>query len=141
MLKKFMVIALLILILPTSTLGQLKSQRGEGNVAQALQPQRFIGLLNPEKFRMWHSYSMSVFSFGGRTFFRGLYLNTMYYRFSDPLSMKVQWGVLHQPFNMFGNPLNRRAFLSEVELNYRPSDKFLLRVRYGMMPDYPLWVR
>ncbi len=84
-----------LLILPTLAFGQLK-QDGKINMAQALtKPKTLVGLigLDPNKFSMSHSYSLSFTSFGGQSYNQGLYLNTMMYQLSNPIKMYFQFGI------------------------------------------------
>ena len=127
-----------LVILPTMALGQLK-QDTKVNMAQALTKpnkiQSIVGLLglDPNKFSMSHSYTLSFTSFGGQSFNQGLYLNTMSYKLVDPLTMYLQIGLQHQPFgDKFGNnQLKDQLFISGAGLEYKPSDKFKLQFEYA----------
>ena len=96
-----------------------------------------LSLLDPSRFTMSHSYTMSFTSSGGQGHTMGLYMNTMKYRFSDPLSVTVHVGYRHQPFA----PANARRLedisgvLSGFELEYRPAKNFFLKVEYGAVPS------
>jgi len=139
-------------LVPALGFGQLKSQeKSPVDISKALVTdeaprQGVVGLLglDPSRFSMHQSFSMSYFSLGGRGYTQGLYLNTMRYRFSDPLSLTVQLGMLYQPFGGFGarSALNNRFFLSGARLDYQPSRNVALRLQmdsglYGSYSPYP----
>ena len=142
--RKIVVTMLLLLLVPALGLAQLKNQQKNVDLPTALRTPPATGEgkfsilgLDPAKFDMRHSYSLMYFSYGGRGFSQGLYLNTMTYRFSDPLTMRLQWGMVHQPFNALGkdSPLKSGLFLSGAELDYRPADNLWLRFQYRALPS------
>lgn len=94
------------------------------------------GLLDPSKFHMSQSYSLSFLSYGKAMLNQGLYLNTLSYRFSDPLWMQVQIGYLHQPFGPSAGVMasNGKLFLHRASVVYTPSEKFTLVFDYQSMP-------
>ncbi len=96
----------------------------------------FAGLLDPSKFHMSQSYSLSFFSYGKAMLNQGLYLNTISYRFSNPLWMQVQIGYLHQPFGQSAGVMssNGKLFLHRASVVYTPSDKFTVVFDYQSMP-------
>ena len=98
---------------------------------------RGLSLLDPNRFSMSHSYTMSFFSSGGKGRMVGLYMNTMKYQFSNPLSVTVNVGYMHQPFAKENTrPItDANAFLSGFELEYRPSKNFFLKIEYGATPS------
>lgn len=93
--------------------------------------------VNPDNFQMQHSYEMSVFSSGGQSLSQAIYLNTIKYKISEPLSLTFQWGVQHQPFGNMGNSnfSTRGAFVSGAQLKYQPNDKFMLKISYNSYPN------
>ncbi len=94
-------------------------------------------LLDPSKFSMSHSYSLSYFSMGGRSFNQGLYLNTMNYQFSDPLFMQVRIGYAHQPFGMMNQSdgMNGKVFIQRAMIEYKPTENMKLRIDYQVNPN------
>jgi hypothetical protein len=88
---------------------------------------------------MSHSFSLSYFSFGGQSISQSMYLNTLNYQISDPLSLSVQWGIRAFPHNTLGNNstlLNGGLFFSGAELNYRPTDNLFIKFEVNRMPYY-----
>lgn len=133
---------LCLLLFPTFLFAQLKKDT-QVNMAQALTKpnkiQSIVGLLglDPNKFSMSHSYSLSFTTFGGNSYNYGLYLNTMKYRLADPLTMYMQIGFQHQPFGSgLGNgPLNNEIFISGAGMEYKPSENFKVQFRYSQRPS------
>lgn len=139
--------AILLLTVSSASHAQLKKDTNV-KMSQALthsnKLQSLVGLLglDPTKFSMSHSYSMMFSSVGGHSFSQGLYLNTMKYQFSDPLSMFVQVGFSHQPFGNLGNDnlqTRNQLFLSGAGLEYKPSENFKLQFQFSQTPGslYP----
>lgn len=106
-------------------------------------PKGFLdALLDPSRFSMSHSYSMSFSSMGGRSFNQGLYLNTMDFRFSDPLTMRLRIGYAHQPFGGglgMNGPANGQLFLQQARIQYKPSDKVMFTLDYQQLPSSMLY--
>jgi hypothetical protein len=137
-------LAAVLVFLPVLAFGQLKEQLKPQSFSQLLtQPQELVGWLglNPNRFSMQHSYSLSYMSLGGHGFSQGVYLNTMSYRFSDPLQVSLQWGVLNQPFGSFGVPslYQNGLFVSGASLEYKPSRNFSIGVQYNNIPGGRLY--
>ena len=126
-----------LFLLPTLAFGQLK-QDGKINMVQALtKPQTLVGLigLDPNKFSMSHSYSLSFTSFGGQSYNQGLYLNTMMYQLSNPIKMYFQFGVQHQPFGQNEFQSQSQAFVSGAGFEYKPSDNFKIQLEFSQQPN------
>ncbi len=137
--KKTSFVMTLAVALPLVVHAQFKSQNTSlFKPSELVQRPRGIlsSLLNSSKFSMTHSYSLSFLSSGGQALNQGMYLNTMRYRFSDPLLAQVQIGYLHQPLGAWGNNAgsNGTLFLRSATLKYQPSDNFTFRVDYQSMP-------
>ncbi len=133
----------LAVALPALAFGQFKEQTKPVSFSQLLTqglsaPKGLIGLLglNPNRFTMQHSYSLSYLSAGDNGYSQGMYLNTMSYRFSDPLSFSLQWGVMNQPLSGSGaSPLYQSGFFfSGANLEYKPSDKFSVGLQINSLP-------
>lgn len=93
-------------------------------------------LLDPSKFSMSQSYSLSFLASGSRSYNQGLYLNQMTYRFSNPLIMQVAVGYMHQPF---GGPILAKnaggnLFVQRASLQYRPSQNTIFSIQYESLP-------
>ena len=145
MLKKIVLLLILILsLIPYIALGQLKRQDSPAQIKEEItRPygDQFIGfsIFDPARFNMSHSFSMSYFSVGGKGLSQSLYLNTMSYQLASPLLLKVQWGIQGFPYNSLAknNPVFQSGlFLSGAELQYKPNDKFEVRLQFNSMPGY-----
>ncbi|MFQ5824160.1 MAG: hypothetical protein ACE5JB_08915 [bacterium] len=140
--KKLIISILCLLLFPVFVFGQIKKEE-KLDMAQALTKptklQTIVSLigLDPNRFTMSHSYSLSFTSFGGRSFSQGLYLNTMKYQLSNPITMYLQIGFLNQPFGGYGqkSPFNNKLFLSGAGFEFKPSDSFKLQFEYSQTPS------
>ena len=118
----------------------------EGQHVLGLTPNRFgsLGLLDPERFHMSQSYSMSFVSDGKRSNSAGMYLNTMTYQFSMPISMRLQVGCMHDPSVLFGGSGEARGggqlFIPNFDVVIRPMKYMTIQFHYGMAPAQQQWV-
>jgi hypothetical protein len=98
------------------------------------------GLLDPSRFRMRQSYSVSYMSGSGGSGSLGLYTNNIEYQLFKPLTLHVGLGYMHQPFgsrgaNSAGLSVDDGFFIPSAGLTYRPSDNFLLMVDFRQYPS------
>ncbi len=134
---------ILFFILPGLSFAQLR-QNTHINMAKALtQPtkiQSIVGLLglDPSKFSMSQSYSLSFASIGGRSISQGLYLNTIGYQFSNLLSMYVRLGFSHQPFGKLAGDFQpgNQLFISGAGFEYKPTESLKLQFEYSQTPGF-----
>ena len=140
--RRFTTAALLLsLLIPISAFGQLKKQAEPVSFSKLLTdgPAGLVGMigLNPNRFSMSHSYSISMISGGGNSFSQGVYLNTMGYQISDAMSFALQWGILHQPMSSFGvtSPYQDGFFFSGASFEYKPSDKLAFGIQVSQTPQ------
>ncbi len=141
--RRLMIVALLVASVPVVAWGQLKSQDPKKvDFAKILtapvRPQGLFGLLglNPNRFSMQQSYSLSFMTAGGQSYSQGVYLNTIQYQLSDPLSVYVQWGMFNQPLGAMGaQPLtSNRLFLSTAGISFKPNRNMSIEVQYNSLP-------
>lgn len=94
-----------------------------------------LGLFDPSKLSMKHSFSMSYSSFGGQGISLGMYTNSLMYQFSDKVDFQADINATHSPYSSFGNKNDfSRIFLGRAELNYRPTDNMWLQIQYREVP-------
>ncbi|MCI0708318.1 MAG: hypothetical protein L0Y80_12640 [Ignavibacteriae bacterium] len=94
-----------------------------------------LGLFDPSKFSMKHSFTMSYSSFGGEGLSLGVYTNSLMYQFSDKLDFQADVNVMSSPYSSFGNKNDfSRIFLGRAQLNYRPTDNMWLQIQYREVP-------
>jgi len=137
--KKITLFIFLLGLLSAPAFSQVKHQLGPDYVAGLIDSsyydyQRTSGFLgfDPSKIKMDQSYTLSVGTFGAQSITQGMYLNTLSYQFTTPLSMKVQWGFMHQPFGM--NDLASQFFISGAELKYQPFKNTSFRLQFRQYP-------
>ncbi len=142
--KNAFLIVLMISLVPYLVFAQLKSQdkpvQIKNEITQPIKDQFFgLSIFDPAKFSMSHSFAMSYFSLGGKGISQGLYLNTMTYQIASPLLLRVQWGIQNFPYNSLAKDhpaFQGGFFLSGAELQYKPNDKFEMRLQLNNMPGY-----
>jgi len=130
-------VSLCILCLTFSAQAQFKSQteRTPVDVKGAITtPTTLFGLFSPDRFYMTQSYGVSFYTGGGQSSSLGLYTNSMNFKLSDPLMLRVNMGVSHQPFA--GKENQNAQFLHGAELIYKPSRYFQMNVGYSNSPYY-----
>jgi len=96
-------------------------------------------LLNPSRFNMYQSYTFSYFSAGKQSGTFGLYTNTIEYKISEPLLVRIGLSYLHQPLSIFrdrGSQDLKGVILPNFQLFYQPNKNFLLRIDYSSMPGW-----
>lgn len=142
------IVTLLLILLPVLVSAQLKSQEKGVEISKIL---RYgispVGLfsgsfLNSDKFHMSQSYSYSMSTFGGNSMGQAMYLNTMSYQFSDPLSFTLQWGyTMNQSFGEnkalgFNRnlPFSNGLFISGAQLKYKPTKNSELKIEFSRVP-------
>ncbi len=137
------IISLIMLLLPALGASQYRTQPAV-NLRSLLQApasvERAAGNLlglDPSRLHIQQSYSMSYLSMGGQGATQGVYLNTVSYQFSLPLSLSLQWGIAHQPFaSRFSNSSmwTSGPFLSAAQLTYQPKPNMLLQFNFQQAP-------
>jgi len=103
-----------------------------------------FSLLDPSRLKMSQSYTFSFFSSGKQSGTFGLYTNTLEYRISKPLLVRVGLAYLHQPLSVFnrGSQSLNGVLLPNFQLFYQPSKNFQLRIDVSSMPGwYEYWYR
>ena len=134
--NRILALALLIPVLIQSQVPeQKKSVFRAGELVQ--KPAGFLdALLDPNRFNMSQSYSLSFLSSGRRSYNQGLYLNTLTYRFSNPLLMQVAVGYLHQPFggSVIAKDASGRFFVQRATLQYQPFKNTIFTIHYESLP-------
>ena len=103
-----------------------------------------FSLLDPSRLKMSQSYTFSFFSSGKQSRTFGLYTNTLEYRISQPLLVRVGLAYLHQPLSVFnrGSQSLNGVLLPNFQLFYQPSKSFQLRIDVSSMPGwYEYWYR
>jgi len=137
---KIILIALVLsFAFPMSGIAQLKSNSKLPDFTSILaQPTSgfFDNLLDPSKFHMSHSLSMSFGMAGGAQMLQNSYVNTMFFQFSDKVQLTTNIGVMSTPYHTFGDNsyLNKPVFFGGAQLDYKLSDNTSLMFRIESSP-------
>jgi len=139
--KKTIIHTLLLIVIVVGIAGA-QTESGSSSVFIAgksfNQPTGFLNsLLDPSRFSMSHSYSLSFGRIGSYSMNTGLYLNTMNYKISNALTTQVRIGFVHQPFGGNNNlyKVGSKVFVQRAMMQYKPSDKFSVTVDYQAFPS------
>ena len=90
-------------------------------------------LIDPSRFSMHQTYSMSFVSSGFGSTGLSMFTNTFSYRASDDLFVSADVSAVYSPFSTFGssyaNSLNG-IYLSSARLDWKLGDNTFMRVEY-----------
>jgi hypothetical protein len=140
--KKFGYLIVLLIIIPTLGFGQLKKDISSPNISESLiysqAKDAMIGFLDPSRFTMGHSLSMSYTAFGGGGAMINTYVNTLNYRFSEELFLTTRLGIMNSPYNSLpGNSyLDDVQFFGGAELKWLPSKNSAIFIRFERAPAF-----
>jgi hypothetical protein len=145
--RRFLLSSLVILMTISVAAAQFRNDEGQRDTGSYLRshqplgiPANAISLLDPSRLHMSQSIQMGYYSIGGTSASRGMYLNTLTYDVSRPLSVTTHLGIQFQPSGPAEwNPANYgNQFVGGAELNWHPAQNFFMQVSAfrGMVPDY-----
>ena len=126
--KSLRYLTLVLIILPTLGLAQLKTNVTKPNISETLQTSTtndaFVGFLDPSRFKMSHNLSMSYMSFGGHGALVNSYVNTLHYKFSDKLFLTTNLGIMNTPYSTLpgSEDQNGYEFFGGAEIKYLPTE-------------------
>lgn len=138
--KLFTTIAVLLLAVPVSA-QLVENAPTPPNVTESTygsepSPTPF-SLLDLSRIRWSHSYSVAYFSGGLGSGTLGLLNTSMFYEFSNSLSLNLSVGVLHDPSALWGDARNNSSeLLPGFALDFHPSDNFSMIVSYQRFGGY-----
>lgn len=97
-----------------------------------------FSLFDMSRLHMQQSYSLSFFSSGGHSASIAMYLNQIDYDVTKTLRLSVGVAWLHQPQATLGfsEQTVSNRLLPSFSIDWRPSDKFQLRVDYRSLAPY-----
>ena len=133
---------LFILFLSSSLFAQFKDA-GETdlNIKQSIlnqNPSGFLfNILDPNKFNMTHSLSMSYGAFGNNGIALSVYTNSIFYEFNKDLNIEVETSFVNSPYNTMGDNFSKMingVYLSKAQLNYRINKNTHLMIQYSNSP-------
>ena len=135
--------SIFLIVSMTCAYGQFKSQENQESspaqylVRPATSISSFLGFFNPDNFMMHHNFSFSYLSAGGSGMSLAAYTNSMFYKISDPLNVRMDVTLQGSPFGQYGSAQQgdlSKLYLSRAELNYHPSENFFVKVQYNQLP-------
>ncbi|MFH1009890.1 MAG: hypothetical protein V1784_01485 [bacterium] len=144
---RFSLCLLLVLAMSCALFAQFRQEQNQDDVGSYLHSRRSLGiplnavsLLDPSRMHMSHSMQMGYFSSGSQSGSYGMYLNSMTYEISKPLSVRTHLGFQFQPHGPAEwNPANYgNQFVGGAELNWQPARNFYFHLGAfrGIAPDY-----
>lgn len=124
---------LILILIPTLVLAQgLSGLDGQSYVKKGSR-----SLFDPSRLSISQSYSLGYYSGGGVSGSIGYYMNSLEYRFSNPLKIRVDLGYLHSPTNLFSNGssgLKSGVFVPGFSVDWRPTKGLNFRLDYRRIP-------
>lgn len=104
------------------------------NTAQAMKGGDFFSsLLDPERFSMHQTYSMSVMSSSFGSYGLSMFTNTFSYKATDDLFISADVSAVYSPFSSFGNAFQKQMdgiYLSNARLDWKLGENTFMRVEY-----------
>ncbi len=94
-------------------------------------------LFNSENFSMRHSFDASYSTFGDHGIATTVYTNSMFYKFSDNLNVRLDASLVYSPYNSLGKTFQDNInglYISRAELNFKPWDDTVIRIQYRNIP-------
>lgn len=120
------------------TLVEKQQSNGPGDAIGNTRLDSKFSLLDPNRFSMSQSYTVSYLSYNGHGQTIGLYLNSIRYELSGALDLNVTLGWLHQPSAfLFRNDRVATGYgqiLPNFQLRYEPSEKYRFLISYESIP-------
>jgi hypothetical protein len=106
---------------------------------------RFAGFIDPLRFDMSHSVGFGYASGSGQATSQGYYMNTLSYRFSAPVMLRLRTGVTNNPFAASGSMtqpgqssltsmFNSAEFFGGADLIWKPRDNMRIQISVDRIP-------
>lgn len=101
------------------------------------------GWFDASRFSMSHQMGMGYTSSGGQGVAQAYYLNTMSYRFSAPVLLKLRLGATNNPFaettampgqSTVGSMLQNAQFFGGADLIWQPSENTRFQISFDQIP-------
>jgi hypothetical protein len=141
--KRIFILAVILAMGVNYSIAQFRSQPElSTTVSQSLIRPDGGGLLfgwfNPSRLTMHNSYTLSYTTSGSRGFSLGTLTSSFGYKISDPLSLRFDLSLMHSPYSTgMGDNFSKNisgVYLTNAELNYKPSNDILLKVQFRQFP-------
>lgn len=131
---------IVVILIPVLGWAQLKTSATKPNISETLETSKttdaFVGFLDPSRFHMSHSLSMSYMSFGGGGAVVNSYINTLHYKFSDDLFLTTNLGIMNMPYSTLPGNENQNGyeFFGGAEIKYLPTKNSAIYLRVEKLP-------
>ena len=136
-------VVLALLLVPMISIRLLASevQSGRNDLLGVKSNAKNLSLLDPQRLKLYQSYTFSYFSDSRSSGSLGVYTTTLDYRLSEPLSLTLSLNYLHQPLSVFKrtNSGTKGDILPNFQLRYRPSSSFSLLIDVVTLPSTYGW--
>lgn len=96
-----------------------------------------FGFIDPNKFSMNHSVSMSYSAFSGQAVALGVYTNSLRYDFSNNFNFQVDASIVNSPYNTMGDGFTNNIngiYLSRAAVNFKPSENTRISLEFRQGP-------
>jgi len=96
-----------------------------------------FSFIDPSKFSMNHSISMSYSAFGSNGMALGVYTNQIAYKFNDKLNIEIETSLVNTPYNSLGQSFTNSIngiYLNKAQINYRPTKDMSFSLRFSNSP-------
>jgi hypothetical protein len=139
---KYTAVFLVVVLIPLAACAQMADQAEIKEITKkydrGLTKPPSFSFLDPSRFNLSHSYSLSFFSGGGVSGSMALYNGTVTYMLAKPLTLTFNLGILHDPSSIWNDKRvgNSAIFLPSGRLDWRPSKNFLMSVGFERVPAY-----
>jgi hypothetical protein len=97
----------------------------------------FSNIFNSENFSMRHSFDVSYSTFGNQGLATTVYTNSMFYKFSDNLNVRMDASLVYSPYSSLGKTFQDNInglYISRAELNFKPWENTIIRIQYRNIP-------
>jgi hypothetical protein len=87
-------------------------------------------LFDMNRLSVSHSFSTGFYSYGSRSLLINEYIAGLNYKFSDPLTLRLDMGVSYTPYSSMGITEENKTdiYFKSATLDYRPNDTFRMRI-------------
>jgi hypothetical protein len=102
-----------------------------------------LGILDPSRISMNHSFGMGYSSMGGNGASQGYYMNTISYRFNSPVLLRIRTGIANNSFsNSISQPgqspmaamFNDAQLFGGADLLWKPKENIFIKLSFDRAP-------
>ncbi len=137
---KRILIILLVLAVAAGTYAQYRDESTPPSIkSRFTDPQSgLFNIFDNPNLDMSHSFSMAFSSSSRGSVLQQMYMNSIRYRLSNPLSLNLRLGYLQQPYSSYegGFTNDNGAFMGSANLMYRPAKNVFISFGISNIPYY-----